>query len=352
MIMRLANFALSLGILFCASLGFAGEAGKRVTVYMYSEYIDPELPKEFEKLTGMPVKIDVYENTEEMMAKLQQAGGVSQYDVVVVSDHAIPVLARLGLIQPLGLEKIPNAKNVSAQFKKPPYDPDEKYSLPYQWGTVGLMYRKDKLGQADPSWSLLLNPAKQPGPVVLIDSMRDMLGVALKSLGASVNSKKVEELKEAGQAILRAKRSPKCLGFEGGVGGRNKVADGSALVAIVYSGDAIKAVAEDAHLAYVLPREGAIVWVDAMTISAKAPNAEGAHAFINFILDPEVGARLSNFNRCGTPNGASLGRIRKEDRENPAIYPPAEELKKLEYIEDVGDTTRLYDEVWTAAKAR
>jgi len=350
--MRTATLVVALAIGFCATLGSAGEAGKRVTVYMYSEYIDPELPKEFEKLTGMPAKIDVYENTEEMMAKLQQAGGVSQYDVVVVSDHAIPVLARLGLLQPLHLEKIPNAKNVSAQFKKPPYDPDEKYSLPYQWGTVGLMYRKDKLPQAESSWSLLLDPAKQPGPIVLIDSMRDMLGVALKSLGYSVNSKKVEELKEAGQAILRAKKSPKCLGFEGGVGGRNKVADGSAVLAIVYSGDAIKATAEDGHLGYVLPREGTIVWVDAMTIPAKAPNVEGAHAFIHFILDAEVGARLSNFNRCATPNAASLPKIKQEDRENPAIYPSAEDLKKLEYIEDVGDTTRLYDEVWTAAKAR
>ena len=324
----------------------------RVTVYMYSEYIAPELPKEFEKQTGMPVKIDVYENTEEMMAKLQRAGGVSQYDVVVVSDHAIPVLAKLDLIQPLNLEKIPNAKNVSGQFKSPPYDPGSKYSLPYQWGTVGLMVRKDKAPQAEPTWALLFDAEKQPGPFVLIDSMRDMLGVALKSLGHSVNSRKPEELKAASEAVLRAKKSPKCLGFEGGVGGKNKVADGTATLAVVYNGDAIKAIEENKGLGYILPKEGSIIWVDAMTIPAKAPNVEGAHAFIHFILGAEVGAKLSDFNRYATPNAASLPLVKKEDRENPAIYPPQEELKKLEYIEDVGDATRLYDEVWTAAKAR
>ena len=354
--MRRLWMVAALACLFCGACSEpekpAAEAKPRVTVYMYSEYIGPELPKEFEKLTGMPVQIDVYENTEEMMAKLQMAGGVSQYDVVVVSDHAIPVLAKLGLLQPLDVAKVPNAKNVAGRFAKPPYDPEGKFSLPYQWGTMGLMYRKDKVTMTDPSWALVLDPEKQPGPFVLIDSMRDMLSAALKSLGHSINTRKPEELKAAGEAILKAKRSAKCLGFEGGVGGKNKVADASAALAIVYSGDAIKACDEDAHLAYVLPKEGSIIWMDAMTIPAKAPNPAGAHAFINFILDAKVGARLSDFNRYATPNAASLPLVSKADRENPAIYPSEDELKKLEYLEDVGEATRLYDEVWTAAKAR
>lgn len=342
------GFALATLLLGCS------EATKpQVTVYMYSEYIDPELPREFEKLTGIAVKIDVYENTEEMMAKLQHAGGASQYDVVVVSDHAVPVLAKLGLLQPLALAKVPNAKNVGEQFRRPPYDPEGKFSLPYQWGTMGLVYRKDKLPQTfEPSWTLVLDPEKQPGPFVLIDSMRDMMAVALKTLGASVNSRRPEELKAASELILKAKRSAKCLGFEGGVGGKNKVADGAAAVAIAYSGDAIKACEENAHLAYAVPKEGSIIWVDAMTIPARAPNADAAHKFINFILDPEVGAKLSNFNRYATPNAASLAYIRREDRENPGIYPSPETLKALEYLEDLGADTRLYDEMWTTIKSR
>ncbi len=351
--MRYATVAALLALAALLGCSEAEKAKARVTVYMYSEYIPPELPKEFEKQTGIPVRIDVYENTEEMMAKLQQAGGVSQYDVVVVSDHAIPVLARLKLIQPLDAAKVPNAKNVSEQFQKPPFDPDGKFSLPYQWGTMGLIYRKDKVPQPiEPSWSLVLDPEKQPAPFVLIDSMRDMMAVALKSSGASVNSREPNDLKRASELILKAKKSAKCLGFEGGVGGKNKVADGSAGLAIAYSGDAIKACEENAKLAYVIPKEGSIIWVDAMTVPAKAPNVEAAHQFINFILDPRVGAKLSDFNRYASPNAASLPLIRKEDRENPAIYPPAEVLKKLEYLEDLGADTRLYDEVWTAIKSR
>ncbi|MBM4039212.1 MAG: spermidine/putrescine ABC transporter substrate-binding protein [Planctomycetes bacterium] len=345
----LAAFALAC---LCLSCSQAEKPKQQVTVYMYSEYIDPDLPKEFEKQTGIAVRLDVYENTEEMTAKLQHAGGVSQYDVVVVSDHQVPVLAKLGLLQPLDAAKLPNAKNVAEQFKSPPYDREGKFSQPYQWGTMGLIYRKDKVQATEFSWALLLDPEKQPGPFVLIDSMRDMMAVAFKTLGVSVNSRKPEDLKAASELILKAKRSAKCLGFEGGVGGKNKVADATAAAAIVYSGDAIKACEEDGHLAYVIPKEGSIIWVDAMTIPAKAPNAEAAHKFINFILDAQVGARLSNFNRYATPNAGSLALIRKEDRDNPAIYPSPDTLKTLEYLEDLGEATKLYDEVWTTIKSR
>jgi spermidine/putrescine transport system substrate-binding protein len=330
----------------------ASQKGRQVTVYMYSEYIDPEIPREFEKQNGVKVRIDVYEATEEMMAKLQQAGGASQYDVVVVSDHAIPVLAKLNLLQPLNHAKIPNARNVADRFRNPPYDRGCKYSLPYQWGTMGLMYRKDKLGQIAPSWAMIFDASRRPGPFVLIDSMRDMLAAALKYQGFSINTRKAEELKKAGDLVLAAKKSPKSLGFEGGVGGKNKVVAGNAALAIVYNGDAVRAMGEEKNVAFVLPREGTLIWVDAMTVPANAPNVEGAHRFINFMLDANVGARLSNFNQYATPNAASLPLIRKEDRENPAIYPTDEQMKKMEYLEDVGKDTKLYDEVWTAVKSR
>jgi len=325
---------------------------KQVTVYMYSEYIDPETPKDFEKATGIKVRIDVYENTEEMMAKLQTAGGVSLYDVVVVSDHAIPVLAKLKLIQPLNLAKIPNTNNVAERFKDPPYDKASRYSLPYQWGTMGLMYRKDKIAKIEPSWALVFDAARQPGSFVMIDSMRDMLAAALKYQGFSINTRKAEELKKAGDLILAAKKSPKCLGFEGGVGGKNKVVAGNAVLAIVYNGDAVRAMTDEENVGFVLPKEGTLIWVDAMTVPAKAPNVEAAHQFINYILDAKVGASLSDFNQYATPNAASLPLIRKEDRENPAIYPTDEHIKKMEYLEDVDNDTRLYDEVWTAVKSR
>ncbi len=330
----------------------ATQAGAQVVVYMYSEYIDPEIPKAFQKETGIKVRIDVYEAAEEMMAKLQQAGGVGQYDVIVATNETVPTMAKLKLIQPIDATKVPNAKNIAPRFKSPPYDPGNTYSLPYQWGTVGLAYRKDKIAKMEPSWAMVFDAAKQPGTFVLIDSLRDMIGAALKFQGKSVNSRNAEEVKKAGELILAAKKSPKALGFEGGVGGKNKVAAGQAVMAIVYNGDAIRTMEEEKNLGYVVPKEGTILWVDSMVVPAKAPHAEAAHRFMNYILDAKVGAQLSNFNRYATPNAASLPLIKKEDRENPAIYPSDDDVKKMEFLEDLGSQTPLYDEVWTSVKSR
>ena len=327
---------------------------KEVNVYMYSEYIAPEMLEKFKKETGITVRLSPYETTEDMLAKMQQAGGTSQYDVVVASDHAIPVMTKLRLLQPVNPAKVPNLKNIASQFSKAPYDPGNQLSVPYQWGTMGIMYRKDKAPNLEASWSVFFDPAKQPGPFVLIDSMRDMFAVALLSGGKSLppNSKDPAELKHAGEAILSAKKSAKCLGFEGGVGGKNKVVSGQAVMAIVYNGDAVRAMSEDKNVAFIIPKEGTEVWVDAMTIPAQAPNPEAAHQFINFILDPQNGAALSNFNQYATPNSAAMPFIKPEDGHNPAIYPPAEQIAKMQYLEDIGDATRMYDEVWTTVKSR
>lgn len=329
----------------------ASQNAKEITVYMYSEYIDPEIPASFEKQTGTKVRIDLYEATEEMEAKLK-AGGTAQYDVVVMTDHAIPVFAKQGLIQPLDMQKIPNRANLSPRFQNPPFDPDNKHSVAYQWGTMGLMYRKDQAAGLEPTWAALFDPARQPSTFLLIDSMRDMMAAALKYKGYSINTRKVEELKEAGELILAAKKSTKCLGFEGGVGGKNKVVAGSAALAVAYNGDAIRGLEEEPNAAFAVPREGTLIWVDAMVIPSQAPHPVEAHAFINFILDPEIGAKLSDFNRYATPNAKSEALVNSDDRKNPAIYPTDEEIAKMEYLEDVGEDTRLYDEIWTSVKSR
>jgi spermidine/putrescine transport system substrate-binding protein len=261
-------------------------------------------------------------------------------------------MVHLNLLQPLNPAQLPNLKNLDKQFANPPYDQENKFSVPYQWGTMGIMYRKDKITQLDPTWMLFFDPARQPGPFVLNDSMRDTIGAALIAQGKSMNTKTPEDLKHAGELILQAKKSPKCLGFDGGVGGKNKVAAGQAVMAIVYNGDAVRAMDEEKNVGFVLPKEGTEIWDDAMTIPAQAPNPEAAHKFINFILEAKAGAELSNFNRYATPNAASKEFIAEADRKNPAIYPTEEEIKKMQYLEDIGDATRMYDEVWRTVKSR
>jgi spermidine/putrescine transport system substrate-binding protein len=317
-----------------------------VTVFMWSEYIDPKLVERFQKETGLTVVLDTYENTETMMSKVASAG--DQYDVLVVSDHAIRTMASQGAFRPLDLSRIPNAKNVSARFLKPAYDPDGKYSLPYQWGTMGLVYRKDKLPRFSASWSMVLDPAKQPGPVVLLDSMRDLMAAALFSRGFSPNTRSAKELSAAGD-VLRGARTKKMVGFYGSPDSVAKVLAGDAWVAVAYNGDAVSRLDENTDFA--LPREGTIIWVDAMTVPAKAPNPEGAYRFIDFILQADVGAQLSNFLSYATPNEASLPLIDAAVRADPRVYPTPEQSSKMVMLEDVREATSLYDQVWTRVKA-
>jgi hypothetical protein len=182
--------------------------------------------------------------------------------------------------------------------------------------------------------------------------MHRMLGIALKYNGHSMNSTNPQEVRQAAETILKAKKSRKSLGFEGGVGGKNRVQAGEATMAIVYDGDAVRATSEDKNLGFAVPKGGSVIWVDVMLVPSKAPNAEGAHQFINYVMDGKAGAKLSNFNRYPTPNKASLPMINEEDRKDPAIYPPQEIVKKLEYLSDLGENTRLYDEAWTNVKAQ
>jgi spermidine/putrescine transport system substrate-binding protein len=213
------------------------------------------------------------------------------------------------------------------------------------------MYRKDAV-KGPVSWALVFDEAKQPGPFAFMDEMRSQVGAALKFLGKPMSSHDAGDLKAAGELMLKAKKSPKCLGFLGGVDGKNKVLAGEAAVAVVYNGDAVKAMADNPDVAFAVPAEGSLLAVDNLLIPAQAPQAEAAHAFIDFILDAKVGAQLSNFNRYATPNKAAMPFITKADAQNPAIYPPDALMSKLGSLQDVGADSRLYDEVWTAVKSR
>ncbi len=322
--------------------------------YNFAEYIDPGILTDFQKQTGVKINQSFYESTEDMIAKLQHGGGVSQYDLVVVTDRAVPQMARLELLAKLDHAQIPNLTNLDERFQKLDVDPGNIYSAAYQWGTTGILYDQKKLAGLEPSWSVIFDPAKQRGRFLLLDEMRDMVGVALRYGRHDVNTSSVEELKAAGQAIVAAKHSKKSLGFEGGVGAKNKVADGSADLAIVWNGDALGAIQKDTkkRLAYIVPREGSVLWTDTIAITGQAPNSRAAHAFINYLLDPKVGARLSNFNKFATPNRASMPFIEPEDAKNPILYPPPEVMATLQSLRDVGEADRLYDEIWTEVKAR
>ncbi len=338
-----------LGLFAGACFGLTALAAPQtLNLFIWSEYIDPEVVKDFEKQFDCKVNIDLYEDVESMLAKVK-AGGAA-YDVVVPTDHIIPAMTQLKLLAPLRHENLPNLKNLDAKFTSPPYDKGNQYTAAYQWGTVGVLVRKSADKPLPDSWSIFFDPKQQYGSFMLIDSVRDMLGAALKYKGYSVNSTDPKQLKEARDLILAAKK--RCVGFEGSVGAKNKVVGKGAQAAIIYSGEGVKAVGEDAETAYFIPKEGGIVWVDSLAVLAKSPHRDLAEKFINFMLDGKVAARNSNFIQYSTPNKAAREFITPEDLANPAIYPTPEIMGRLEFLEDVGPKMRLIDEVWTQIKAK
>jgi len=336
---------------FFAGTAFAED--KVLKIFIWSEYMDEvNMPKAFEEATGIKVHLDLYESNEEMLAKLQ-AGGDSLYDIVVPSDYIMPSMIKLNLLQPLDHAKIPNLKNLGAKFRGPSFDPTNKYSVGWQWGTVGLMYRKDRIKDADAqSWSILFDEKKDPGPFCLLDSVREMMGITLRYLGHDFNSVNPKELKAACDLLIKTKKRPSCLGFKGGVGGKNDVVANAAAAAIVYNGDAIQAMGEDPkHLGFVVPKEGSEIWLDSMCIPAKAPHPDAAHKWINWILEPKVGASLSNYNHFATPNEAAKPFLNKEDLANPGVWPTPEIMKTLQFTKDLGKDTRIVDQAWTRVKS-
>lgn len=320
----------------------------QLNLFIWSEYIDPAIVKDFEAQHHCKVTIDVYEDAESMLAKIQ-GGGDSLYDLVVPPDYMVPVMVHLGLLAPLRHENVPNLRNLDAQFSNPPFDPGNQYSAAYQWGTVGL-YVRPAGRDIEPSWSVVFDPARQPGPLVLIDSVRDMFTAALKYKGYSLNTTNRKELLEARDLIMAAKK--RCVSFEGSVAGAGKVLGKLATVAIVYSGEGARGMAQDKGTRYLIPREGSQIWLDNLAVLGRAPHRDLAEAFINYILDAKTGARLSNYTRFATPNRAAMPLIDPSLLRDPAIYPPPEIMGKLEFLRDLGGASKLYDELWTQIKAQ
>ena len=318
----------------------------QLNLYIWSEYIDPEIVADFEKKFACKVTIDLYEDNESMVAKLQ-GGGVSQYDVVVPGNYIIPVMVKLGLLAELRHGNIPNIVNLDDKFTRPAFDPEKLHSVAYQWGTVGIYARKG----AKPlphTWGLIFDPKQKAGTFVMMDSIREMLGSGLRYQGKSVNTRDADELRAVKDLMIGAKK--RSQGFEGGVGGKNKVLGKNVDMAVVYNGDAVRGMADDPETEFFVPDEGGVIWVDNLAIPAKAPHRDTAEKFINFILDAEVGARLSNYNQYATPNKAARALIKPEDLANTAIYPAADLMAKLEFVDDVGEANKLYDEIWTQIK--
>ena len=326
-----------------------GQTDGDLLLYNWNDYIDPGIIEDFEAEFDVSVVEDFYPSNEEMLARVV-AGG-AQYDVVVPSDYMIELMIEDGLLQPLTREAVPNIVNVDEDFIDPPYDPGLRFSAPYLWGTTGLGINVELLGDVEPSWALVFDPeiaGNLPGQVMLLDDPREVMGAALHYLGFSSNTTDEVELQAAADVIATARAWTAAYNSYLQI---ELLMAGEVVISQGYSGNFLEAFGEDDRFAYVVPVEGATLWTDNLAILADAPHPCTAHTFLDFILRPEQGARLTEYIYYPSPNALADAFIDPEILENPSVYPPADVLDRLEFLEDTGDTEILYTDLFTQARS-
>ncbi len=320
---------------------------KVLNIFIWSAYLPEEVIAKFTEKTGIKVNYDTYDSNEALLEKLQS--GVADYDLVVPSDYMVKILATEKLVQALKRDKIPNFKNLDDRFLNKTFDPGNTYSVPYFWGTTGLGYNKKKVAGTVDSWAVIFDP-RYKGRILMLDDMRECFAVALKFLGKSLNATDEASIKAAADLLMKQKDLVKTYNS----GDFANILDaGDVDLAHGYNGQIAEVVAKDPdRLGYVVPKEGGTFWMDNLCMPAKARNADNAYTFINFILEPEIGAEIVNSVSYASANKAAREFIKPEILDDKAIYPPDDLISHCEFIQDVGEAVTVYDRYWTEIKAQ
>ena len=336
------------GIFYSSKEDLSGT--NQVIVYNWGEYLDPEVITLFEKETGINVVYEEFETNEIMYPKVQS--GAFAYDVVCPSDYMIQRMIENDLLAELNFDNIPNVKNIGQEYFKQSrqFDSENKYSVPYCWGTVGILYNKTMVDEPIDSWSVLWDK-KYIDNILMQDSVRDAFAVALKYKGHSLNSTDLDELEEAKELLIEQKPLVQAYVIDQV---RDKMIGNEAAIGVIYSGEAIYTQLENPNLEYVIPKEGSNVWIDSWVIPKNAKHKENAEAFINFLCRPDIAKMNFDYITYSTPNTAA-----RELIEDPAIrnskiaFPDASELERCETFQFLGDKNdAIYNKLWREIKSQ
>ncbi len=342
-----AGCAIVLIVVSIAYFVFDGSSkgSNNLYVYNWGEYIDPDVITEFEKETGITVHYEEFETNEEMYTIV--ATGAREYDVICPSDYMVQKMIENDLLAELDYSNIPNISNIGSQYMESTtgFDPDNKYCVPYCWGTVGIMYNRKMVDEPVNSWSILFDE-KYKGNILMQSSVRDAYCVALSYLGYSINTLDENELQEATKLLISQKPLVQAYVIDQV---RDKMIKNSAALGVIYSGEAIYMQRENPDLDYVVPDEGSNVWIDGWVIPENSENKEAAEAWINYMCDPEVALKNFDYITYSTPNEAARALIEDDDIRNSQIaFPDESVLSRCEvynYLGSEGDA--LYDSYWT-----
>lgn len=323
---------------------------EKVVVYNWGEYLDPEVLTLFEQETGIDVVYEEFETNEILYPKI--SSGAIAYDVICPSDYMIQRMIENNLLAEISFDNIPNVKNIGKDYMEQSrqFDPENKYSVPYCWGNVGILYNKTMVDEPITSWSVLWDE-KYKDNILMQDSVRDAFGVTLKYLGYSLNSTDLDELTEARDLLIKQKPLVQAYVIDQV---RDKMIGNEAAIGVIYSGEAIYTQMENPDLEYVIPEEGSNIWIDSWVIPKNAENKENAEKFINFLCRPEIALMNFEYITYSTPNSEARKLIEDEAIRNSEIaFPDLSKYDNLETFQYLGtEADQTYGELWNQVKSR
>jgi spermidine/putrescine-binding protein len=334
---------LLLGAPFLAGGRSAG-AARELNLYIWSGYIAPETIRRFEQREGVRVNLDLYDSNEALLAKV--SAGNAGYDVLCPSNYVVEILLQQQRLRALDHSALPNLVNIDPRFLDRPYDPGNRHSVPYVWGTAGIGYRRSRVGTVD-SWASMWDPRFR-NRILMLDDARESLGAVLRWKGYSLNTTEPGPLELAQRLLIQQKplvRTYNTSNYE------DILLSGDVWLAQGWNGQFAKAMDADPDIEYVIPREGSSLFLDNLVIPVDAPHPDVAHAFLNYVMEPAVAAEICTTMRYSTPNRAALPLIPEHIRRNTATFPPDDAIARSELIVDIGEATVLYDRLWTEVKA-
>lgn len=341
---------LAIALLFAAKILIVGngQISDSNTLYLYNwgDYIDPELIDKFEEESGYKVVMETYDSNEAMITKIKQKS--TNFDICIPSEYAVEMMRDQGLLEKLDYSKIVGLDNIDERFLDVAYDPGNEYSIPYLWGTFGIVYNTKKYDESDfESWKNLWDK-KFEGEILSFDGARETLGIGLLANNLSLNTTDPAKLVEVRDELI---------GFMGNVKAiladeiRMYMALEEANVGITFSGDASSAIESNENLSYAIPKEGSNIWFDTMVIPKTSKNQKAAYAFINFMLEPENAAQNADYIWYATPNKKALDLIDPEARNDKTLYPDDDAIDKLEVFKALDkESTILYNDLFLDLK--
>ena len=312
--------------------------------FTWSDYVDQALLAGFRKKTGITVRVDTFSSNEELLAKVQS--GATGYDVVVPSDFMVSIMSKQGLLAPLDLDRIPNARLIEPFLTNLPFDPEFAHALPYLWGTVGIGYDSSVVPTPPTSWEVLWD-LRYKGRISLLNDQREVLGMALRAMGHSLNSRDPDLIEQAKLKLIQQKPLVRIYTSETY---DHLLVSGDVVLAHAWGGTVARAMRERPSIRYVIPQEGGTIWTDCLAILRSSPRQAQAMEFINYLLDADVAVATSNRLLFASANRLVKERVDSAVRQNPAVYAPQEAIDRMEWMEDAGDAIRYYDRAWTELK--